>query len=657
MAIGRNQPCRCGSGKKFKHCCGAPARQTAATSQETFRFASQLHQAGQFSKAERLYLNGLSGDPTNAQALQMLGMCQFQSGKAREAVKTFERAIALNPSDAGARFHLGRGLLHAGMPKEALAHLRDVVRIEPHANEGWQWLADAFSQSRFVNNDAAIEADLVQCLARPDIEPAYLAPAGTSLLRADPVFAALLAAPLDAQLPPASFDEDAFRVLARPLFLLLLENTFIPEPDFECLIARIRRAALLEWRTHRGLSNDSHRDVLGAIAHQCFLTEYLHDECADERPIVEQLGKHLEASLANRVPLDDAEMALFAAYRPLATLSGGESLRAWPDTIIGRLVMRQILEPAEVAHIAANLTSLTKIDDGVSRAVQTQYEQNPYPRWLRAPSAEGAAPLADRLRALFPHAGSAATVPARPSMLIAGCGTGRHVAMSAALDPDSRILAIDLSRTSLAYAARRVRESGLANITFAQADILELGQLSQRFDVIQCSGVLHHMHDPLAGWRALTTLLQPNGKMKIGLYSEAARAGVVAARRLIALRGFTAEAEGMRAARKAIFALPPDHPARAVAGSIDFYSLSGCRDLLFHVQEHRFSLPEIANMLTTLRLDFLGFEFEFAATRLAYMREFPDDPAATSLKNWAEFESRHPDAFAAMYQFWVTAAA
>jgi hypothetical protein len=34
-----------------------------------------------------------------------------------------------------------------------------------------------------------------------------------------------------------------------------------------------------------------------------------------------------------------------------------------------------------------------------------------------------------------------------------------------------------------------------------------------------------------------------------------------------------------------------------------------CRDLLFHVQEHRFSLPQIGATLEELGLDFVGFEF------------------------------------------------
>jgi SAM-dependent methyltransferase len=255
---------------------------------------------------------------------------------------------------------------------------------------------------------------------------------------------------------------------------------------------------------------------------------------------------------------------------------------------------------------------------------------------------------------LFPHAGRALSVPQRPSILIAGCGTGWQVALTAPPNPDSRILAVDLSRASLAYAARRAQESGIRNVEFAQADILELGRLEERFDVIECTGVLHHLHDPVAGWRVLVGLLAPGGKMMVGLYSETARRGVVAARRLIEQRGFAADLRGMRAARAAILALPRDDPARLVTRTVDFYTRSGCRDLLFHVQEHRYTLRSIEAILADLGLEFLGFEFESSAMVLEYRQEYPLDPAATSLANWTEFETRHPDTFNAMYQFWVT---
>ena len=70
------------------------------------------------------------------------------------------------------------------------------------------------------------------------------------------------------------------------------------------------------------------------------------------------------------------------------------------------------------------------------------------------------------------------------------------------------MLAIDISRTSLAYARRKTREAGIANIEYAQADILKLGTLERRFDVIETVGVLHHLAEPTAGLRVADVAAQ-----------------------------------------------------------------------------------------------------------------------------------------------------
>jgi 2-polyprenyl-3-methyl-5-hydroxy-6-metoxy-1,4-benzoquinol methylase len=64
--------------------------------------------------------------------------------------------------------------------------------------------------------------------------------------------------------------------------------------------------------------------------------------------------------------------------------------------------------------------------------------------------------------------------------------------------------------------ARRIAV-GRSNIEYGQADILKLGSLGRSFDLIESSGVLHHLADPLAGWRVLLSLLRPGGFMMIGL--------------------------------------------------------------------------------------------------------------------------------------------
>ena len=84
----------------------------------------------------------------------------------------------------------------------------------------------------------------------------------------------------------------------------------------------------------------------------------------------------------------------------------------------------------------------------------------------------------------------------------------------------------------------------------------------------------------------------------------------------------------------------------------DFFTLSGCRDFLFHVQEHRFTLPEIETALGSLKLKFLGFEMRDRRSLKKFSSIHPEKAALTSLSLWHEFELETPDTFRAMYQFW-----
>lgn len=180
-----------------------------------------------------------------------------------------------------------------------------------------------------------------------------------------------------------------------------------------------------------------------------------------------------------------------------------------------------------------------------------------------------------------------------------------------------------------------------------------MGSLAERFDVIECSGVLHHLKDPVAGGRALCSLLRQGGVMRLGLYSEIARRHVVRARDMVAAQGFAAAPDGIRACRAAILARQDDALLARVPRGEDFYSLSGCRDLMFHVQEHRFTLPQIARLLTDLGVSFIGFELADEGIAAGYRARFAADRALCDLDNWHRFETSNPDTFAHMYQFWV----
>ena len=84
--------------------------------------------------------------------------------------------------------------------------------------------------------------------------------------------------------------------------------------------------------------------------------------------------------------------------------------------------------------------------------------------------------------------------------------------------------------------------------------------------------------------------------------------------------------------------------------SADFYTTGTCRDLLFHVVEHEFNIPDIAAFLSENGLTFLGFRVTPQVSD-QFRKQFPDPNASTDLGCWQAFEESNPHTFAAMYRF------
>ncbi len=192
----------------------------------------------------------------------------------------------------------------------------------------------------------------------------------------------------------------------------------------------------------------------------------------------------------------------------------------------------------------------------------------------------------------------------------------------------------------------------MTSIEFAQADLLKLGSLGRSFDVIESAGVLHHLADPWAGWRVLLSLLRPYGLMRLGFYSEVARRNIVPIRTFIAENRYGDSANEIRRCRHDLLDMDKSADFGNTLKSADFFSISECRDLLFHVQEHRMTLAGIDTFLRENNLTFLGFDIA-ADVLQAYKRRFPGDRAATNLSQWQIFENENPDTFIGMYQFLI----
>ncbi|KAA0570373.1 class I SAM-dependent methyltransferase [Azospirillum sp. Sh1] len=582
------------------------------------------------------------------------------------------------PEDAELCFGIAALFLQGGWRDQALPYVRKAIRLAPDVPRNWIAFAEALRDAALPEPangvDEGLRADLLAALGRPEVEGAGLARAIAGVLMAAPVIRTLAALPendgpaLDDASRTLLADGSLAGLAEDALLLAHLRAAPVCDPALERALTRLRRVLLLAL-TGPGLPDrPSWRALCAAIAEQCFLNEYVFAETDGEFQVLAVLLRAAEAALDRKEQPPAVLVALLGAYRPLYRWERAAGLQAlsWPEEI-ARLLNRQVAEPLAEAAIQAELPALTQISHPVSVGVRAQYEENPYPRWMTTGLLPEPVPLPRFLHALFPHAALPAS-PAwppnweapgweAPEVLVAGCGTGREAVWAATTLKNAKVLAVDLSRRSLAYATRQSRRLGLKSIEFAQADLLELGTLGRRFDVIHSVGVLHHMEDPVAGLRVLRGLMRPHGVMEVGFYSAAARRPILAARHFIAERGHPPTLDGIRRVRRDIQDLPDGHPARAVVHSPDFYGTSACRDLLMHVHELHVTLPWLAGALETLGLEFLGFRLADPAVAALYRKRFPEDPAMTSLARWDRLEAEHPMIFGGLYQAWVRARA
>ncbi len=407
-------------------------------------------------------------------------------------------------------------------------------------------------------------------------------------------------------------------ILNDPFITEGLRKLIIPHDGIEWFLRALRRHALLELYP-AGELKTKNLPFLCALAEQCFFNEYVYKTSAEEDSAVKDL------------PLDDPiAVAIRGAYQSLSEVDVNPKLSAVAG--FRQLVKTQIFEPAYEQKLRETITSLEDITDTVSKNVREMYEENPYPRWRNVDLP---------MRSYSDVTGS---------MLIAGCGTGRTTTQMGFLFPNMDVTAIDISKRSLAYAMRSGEDKGAATrVNFYQGDIMNLSNMGKTFDFVECSGVLHHMADPVAGWKKLIERLAPGGRMLICLYSTKARADVKQVRAHIAEKGLAPIAENIRNLRSEIME-DKEHPLRPIMYSRDFYTLSETRDLVFHIQETTYTLPELAKIIDDIGLEFLRFKMPNQGAQKLYAERFPDDPAMTSFENWDKFEDEFPHTFNGMFK-------
>jgi tetratricopeptide (TPR) repeat protein/2-polyprenyl-3-methyl-5-hydroxy-6-metoxy-1,4-benzoquinol methylase len=624
-----------------------------------FGLAVLLRQQGKLNEAVAEYRQALALKPNYFEAHVNLGNLLATQGDLDGAVSHFQQAISLRPNLVEAYNNLAHALIDKGEFTAALKEIQSSLKIK-ETDYAKTLFVHCIQSVSFIPQGIDIREPLLKALTGPWGRPSHLSkfcanflkrgsPIGDFVSRANEAWPMRLSA-MDL------FGPRGLSELGQDdLLIATLETAVVADISVERFLTMARSALLevAENEPNQSPLNESAIRFLCALDEQCFINEYIFCFASQEYDRVQHLKKRLIEAFQSRTRVSELSLLAIAAYSSLSSLPVTELLsgQEWSPQVAA-YVSRHIREQLNERELRSAIPRLTGIENEISIKVMKQYEENPYPRWMKSAPVGQKLTIDAYLRRLFPSSAFRnLNKSSNLQILVAGCGTGQNSIESAQRYVGAEVLAVDLSLSSLAYAERKTRELGLTNIKYAHADLLQLSSIGYSFDIIEAIGVLHHLADPLAGWRVLLSILRPGGFMRVGLYSKLARSDINIARRFVAQRNFQPTLNSIRHCREEIERFDNMTQIKNVTNFSDFYSTSSCRDLLFHVQEHQFTLPQIAKFLSENGLTFLGFDLS-SRTVLNFKMRFPGR-SLTDLDLWSAYESEEPSTFNAMYQFWV----
>ena len=581
-----------------------------------------------------------------AEAYYNMGIALQEQGKLDEAIEAYNKALSIKPDYAEAYNNMGVTLTEQGKPEEAIEAYTKALAIKPDYAESWNNMGNVLKGIVFNKPNRDLQKTIVSLLYKKTyVSPKVIAKAAISLLKCDPNLQKHLHSENGNVIEnPMDIISDLHEF---PLLMKLMSVCPLPDLELEGLFTNLRCSILSNISSLKEASAEIIR-FQSALALHCFTNEYIYNFTDEEEKVLRTLENTIRKAFKNNKQPSPQTVLALASYKALNQYDWCNLLVLTDE--IKEVFIRQIEEPNQEEKLKQDLPILEEITDNTSSKVRAQYEESPYPRWVNLGlfiKPKSISNVVDEIK-LKLHNNKINEVE-KPDILIAGCGTGQHSIGTSARFKDSNILAIDLSLSSLVYAKRKTNELNIENIEYMQADILDLGKLNKQFDIIESAGVLHHMENPMAGWNVLKDCLKPGGLMRLGLYSDLARQHIVKIREEIKQRGIVSSVLDMKSFRDMIIRSEKDHH-KLISNTIDFYSLSTLRDLLFHVQEHRFSVPMIKEHLDKLGLHFCGFEQKEIVSHFKQTNKAKDDPY--DLDKWQAYEEANQSAFAGMYQFW-----
>ncbi len=598
---------------------------------------------GKLKESELLQRKAIKLKPNLAEAHSNLGNILRDIGNLKEAELSTRKAIKIKPDNANAHFNLGNILRDLGKSQAAFDSYLKVIDINPKFSNIYPSITRFLKDSDPSQlNKSKLKYMLNLLLEKNDIAHKELIKA-FNFVYSNEIISSL-----------EKFNSDFYEIellINNKVLINALKKIIFCDLKLEEVLKKVRRNICHRISKNIEIINESELKFIIALGEQCFFNEYIYSFTEEEKRSLNIIIKRCQDNELNETNISILS-CYFPLYKLLDQITSLESFNS-SNQSLKELIKLQIIEPLKEIKLSQNIKQLGSINDDVSQKVKSQYEENPYPRWRYGnPSVKQKYSIEQSINIeIKPNSINNRIGDRLLKVLVAGCGTGQDI-LYTQIYKNAEVTCIDLSLTSLSYAQRKIKELEINNVQLIQMDILEVNLLEEKFDIILCSGVLHHMDQPSKGLHALLGVLQTNGFLKLGLYSELARQNIIKARTFIASKKLQANEENIRNFRENIF-LGETPALNSLIESPDFYTLSSCRDLCFHIQEHRFTLNQVQEILQSHELNFHGF-FLSKQIKSVYKQYFPEDHCQINLQNWAKFEEQHPTTFAGMYQFWVS---
>ena len=588
------------------------------------------------------YKKALTLDPNDEKLHFNIGNAYGDAGNSEAAVKSYKKAIKIKPDFAEAFCNLGNSQKDRGDLLPAIESFKQAIDLKPNFPEALFSIGLILKNRTFPKKLAFLPRVIMTLLDQKTyVRPSDIAPAATSLIVADPIFQNALK-----QCSLSQPEQIILKISNLPLLLKIMELCPIPNLQIEGFLTYLRSEIL--YKISKSPVSKVILDFQFRLALQCHTNEYVYAQSDRETAALKKLENSVELTLISGQQPELSVLMCLASYKALHDYKWC-NLVSFPDSL-REFKKRQVLDFQTETDLKEKIPLLEDIKDNVSSLVKKQYEEHPYPRWVNLQLSLAPKSIVDTITEIGLKVADKSIYDCEaPQVLIAGCGTGQHSIGTAARFKNCKVFAIDLSLRSLAYAKRKTQELKVKNIEYMQGDILSLGKLDKQFDIVESSGVLHHMDNPMAGWKILSDVLKPGGLMKIGLYSELSRQDIVRIRSELGQGNSNFDRFKIRDLRRILIKSNGEHH-KQIFQLPDFYSMSSIRDLLFHVKEHQFTLTQISDCLTKLNLKFCGFEADSILESFKQQSADPND--LYKLKSWTTFEEQNPNSFSGMYQFW-----